>query len=360
MKVTRRVALLIVTFFSVTSAGAVDIATVPVGNPGNAGDVQPNGTFGSVPYTYRIGKYEVTNAQYVEFLNGVDPTGANALGLYFSFMTSDARGGINFNAGAANGSKYEIKPGRDNNPVVYVSWYDTIRFANWLHNGQGSGDTEMGAYTLGAIDGAGVPIGIGGSSISRNPGARWWLPSENEWYKAAYHKNDGVTGNFWDYPTSSNVLYSDQPPGSDAPTQSNAANVYEDDGIANGYDDGYGVTGSGTFVNSQNYLTDVGAYTLSTSPYGTFDQGGNVWEWNETFMPIPGLTPPRRGLRGGSWNNLSLNVQAAARNNAEPRGDANIIGFRIATIPEPSTLLLLAVGGLALLSRRFNPAARPG
>ncbi len=129
-------------------AGAVTINTVPVGNPGNAGEIQSQGTFGAVGYNYRIGKTEVTNAQYVEFLNGVDSTGANTLALYNGSMSSDALGGINFNGGAANGSKYEIKPGRDNNPVAWVSWYDSIRFANWLHNGQGSGDTENGAYTL--------------------------------------------------------------------------------------------------------------------------------------------------------------------------------------------------------------------
>ena len=197
-------------------AQAATIDMVTVGNPGNAGDVQSQRHVSARSrYNYRIGKYEVTNAQYVEFLNGVDPTGANTLALYNSSMSSDARGGINFNGGAANGSKYEIKPGRDNNPVVFVSWYDSIRFANWLHNGQGSGDTENGAYTLLG----GTPTPSNGNSITRNAGAKWWLPSEDEWYKAAYHKNDGVTGNYWDYPTSTDAVpYSDQPPGSGAPT----------------------------------------------------------------------------------------------------------------------------------------------
>ena len=62
-------------------AAAISIPTVPVGNPGNAGEAQLGGVFGSVGYEYRIGKYEVTNAQYTEFLNGVDPTGANTLAL---------------------------------------------------------------------------------------------------------------------------------------------------------------------------------------------------------------------------------------------------------------------------------------
>jgi len=230
--------------FSVSSRAAT-ITTVPVGNPGNPGDSRYGG-YGSVGYDYRIATTEVTNAQYVEFLNGVDPTGANALALYNSQMTNDAKGGITFSSAAANGSKYVVKPGRDNNPVIYARWYSAIRFANWLTNGQGSANTESGSYTL--VGGA-VPTNP--ELITRIPGAIWVLPTENEWYKAAYHKNNGVTGNYWDYATGTNsVPFSDQPPGSDAPTQSNTANFFKNDNIANNYDDGYAVTGSSSFNSS--------------------------------------------------------------------------------------------------------------
>jgi formylglycine-generating enzyme required for sulfatase activity len=335
---------------SVTNAVTID--TVPVGNPGNAGEVQSQGTFGAVGYNYRIGKHEVTNAQYVEFLNGVDPTGTNTLALYNSSMSSDANGGINFNGGAANGSKYEIKSARDNNPVVWVSWYDSIRFANWMHNGMGSGDTENGAYTLLG----GTPTPSNGNSITRNSGAKWWLSSEDEWYKAAYHKNDGATENYWDYPTSTNAApYSDQPPGSDAPTQSNTGNFRNGDGVANGYDDGYAVTGSDSIVTSQNYLTDIGAYTLSTSPYGAFDQGGNVWEWNEAL-----IRSSFRGRRGGSWLDTPVVLPASWRSAGDPAFASVYIGFRVASIaiPEPSTLLLLGFGSLAVLWQRRCPRSR--
>lgn len=193
MKTLQSLSVVLLAVLCVSDADAAAINTVPVGNPGNAGDAPSNGTFGAVGYSYRIGRTEVTNAQYAEFINSVDPAGMNTLALYNSKMSSDAFGGITLNGAAANGSKYEIKSGRANNPVVYVSWYDSIRFANWLHNGQGSGDTETGAYTLGTLLPFGQPLN--GESIVRNEGARWWLPSENEWYKAAYHKNDGVTGN---------------------------------------------------------------------------------------------------------------------------------------------------------------------
>ncbi len=341
MNATRFMALVVVAYFSCATVHAAAIATVPVGNPGNAGDVQSQGTFGSVAAGYRIGRTEVTNAQYVEFLNGVDPTGANTLALYNTSMSSDARGGINFNGGAANGSKYEIKAGRDNNPVVFVSWYDSIRFANWLHNGMANGDTENGAYTLLG----GTPTPTNGNSITRNAGAQWWLPSENEWYKAAYHKNDGATGNYWDYPTSTDAVpFSDQPPGSDAPTQSNTANFFRNDGSANTYDDGFAVTGSTSFNNSQNYLTDVGAYTLSTGPYGTFDQGGNVFEWNEALISVS-----IRGARGGSWFNSSSVLLASSRGIVDPSVQVNNVGFRVASIPEPSTTCLGTLGAFVLL-----------
>ena len=140
------VATLVVALLPCASTfGTITIDTVSIDDAGNAADGLGHG---SVAYSYRIGKYEVTNAQYVEFLNGVDSTGANALGLYNPGMTSAGTGGIVFDPAASSGQKYEIKPGRGNNPVVLVSWYDSIRFANWIQNGQGHGDTEHGAYTL--------------------------------------------------------------------------------------------------------------------------------------------------------------------------------------------------------------------
>src|SRR4051812_43560424 len=75
-------------------ARAITIPTVPIANPGNPGEAQSGGTFGSVGYNYRIGKTEVTDAQYAEFLNDVDPTGANTLGLWNSAMSTNSKGGI--------------------------------------------------------------------------------------------------------------------------------------------------------------------------------------------------------------------------------------------------------------------------
>ncbi len=169
--------------------GLASLELVTVGNPGNAGDVQSQGTFGAVDYVYNIGKYEVTNAQWREFLTAKAAVG-DPYGLYNTSMASTYGGISRRGAGTiANPCVYTAKGGDsnwDNRPVNFVSFWDAARFCNWLHNGQGDGDTESGAYN-----------NIGNqATFARQEGARWWIPSEDEWYKAAYHKNDGVTGNY--------------------------------------------------------------------------------------------------------------------------------------------------------------------
>lgn len=329
--------LLFAALCCVPAHAAITFDWATVGNPGNVDDIHGEG-YGGVDYTYKISKHEVTNAQYAAFLNAVDPTGANPdLGdgngiLYSPLMSSGACGGINFNAGGANGAKYEIKPGRDNNPVVYVSFFDAMRFTNWLHNGQGSGGTESGAYTLGT-----------GFNEIRSASAKFWIPSEDEWYKAAYYDPSGV---YYDYPTGTDeVPYSDNPGSLNTPDDTNVGNFGKNDDVANGYDDGYAVTGSTDFVSSQNYLTDVGAYSLATSPYGTFDQGGNAYEWTEF------VSNSVRGIRGGSFFGNFLH--AADPSILGPAEEVDRLGFRVATIvPEPSTVLMGALAAVGLLVRR--------
>jgi formylglycine-generating enzyme required for sulfatase activity len=168
---------------------------VSVGHAGNAAD---STGYGAVAYAYQIGKYEVTNAQYGEFLNAVDPGGANANDVYSTSMGSNDRGGITYTAGAASGAKYTIRTNMGDKPVNFVSWYDAARFTNWLGNGQGAGSTETGAYTLSGNTGL----------ITKNVGATVYLPSEDEWYKAAYYDPTAGAGggdNYWAYATQSNT-----------------------------------------------------------------------------------------------------------------------------------------------------------
>ena len=294
---------------------AVTILTVPVGNPGNAGELSgagaggsgPDAIVGSVSYNYRIGKYEVTNAQYAEFLNA--KAASDPLGLYNTLMDSSI-GGITRNGSSPSFTDATIA-GRGDKPVIRVSWYDAIRFANWLHNGQASGDTETGAYTLFG----GSPTPSNGLSITRNAGAIWFLASESEWYKAAYYDSTGSS--YFDYPTASNTApIAEAPPGG-----GNSANY--DPAVLD--------------------LTNVGAYTASDSPYGTFDQGGNLWEWNEAL-----ISGSSRSLRGGSWDSTGNKLLASLRFDLDPSFEFDILGFRVATIPEPSTAVLAIVGMVCL------------
>lgn len=152
------------------SASAVTIDWTFVGNPGNACDPQSQGCFGAVGYAYNIGTYEVTNADYVEFLNA--KATSDPLGLYNTNMGTE--GGIK-RSGVAGSYAYSVTTG-PNEPVNYVSFYDALRFANWMNNGQGNGDTETGAYTL--MGGIATPSN--GTTVARNAGAGTFLPSEDE------------------------------------------------------------------------------------------------------------------------------------------------------------------------------------
>jgi formylglycine-generating enzyme required for sulfatase activity len=311
------------------SGAPVTFEWAHVGNPGNAADPQTG--FGAVAYHYAISKHEVTNAQYAAFLNAVDPTGANTLALYNAQMASNF-GGIEYQDGDTAGNKYALKAGRAQNPVTYVSFFDAMRFTNWLHNGQGAGDTEAGAYTIGS-----------GLDEVRSASAKIWLPSENEWYKAAYHDaTAGTAGVYFDYATGSDsVPVSDQP--GDNPA---AVNYYrDDDNPATDPNSGYAVSGSQAFPRTSNPFTDVGAYTAAVSPYGTFDQSGNVAEWNE-----PAAFQAEAPLRGGSW--WAFYPSARYPYSSLLAWEFGHIGFRIATVPEPTTVMMLAVAGMSFAGRR--------
>jgi formylglycine-generating enzyme required for sulfatase activity len=296
-------------------APAVTIEWVPIGNPGNAPDAAENcgaPGCGSVPYAYDIAKYEVTNAQYVEFLNAVAADDPNSL--YDPAMASDARGGIT-RSGSPGSYAYAVEAGHASKPVVFVSFWDALRFANWLDNGQpigaqGPATTENGSYTI-------TPQGSAANTIVRNPGLGVVLPDENEWYKAAY---GSPAGTWFDYPTGSNAApSSDAPPGG-----ASSANFYDLGG-------GYALTGSTTYVPTFDYLNDVGAYASADSGYGTFDQGGNALEWTETIV-----AGTFRRARGGSWDNLVTNLAASGQPLETPATEGDHLGFRVAmAVPEP-------------------------
>ena len=294
----------------------VVIETVPVGNPGNANDTHGDG-YGGVGYVYSIGKFEVTAGQYTAFLNAV--AAEDSYGLYNPIMDSDSLGCQITQHGSSGSYTYDFSGGTveapgstaadwENRPVNYVSWGDATRFANWLHNGQPSGaqdvnTTEDGSYYLNGATTDGELL-----AVVREDDATWVIPSEDEWYKAAYY--DGGSGVYYDYPTSS-----DSVPSNDliAPDPGNNATFYE-----------YGYT-----IGSPYYRTEFGVHEHSESPYGTFDQGGNVWEWNEAV-----ISGSFRGLRGGSFLDNDTILHAANRYNHAPTFESDLPGFRVAEVPD--------------------------
>jgi formylglycine-generating enzyme required for sulfatase activity len=291
------------------AAAPLVIETVTVGNPGNAGDpIEFQGVFGAVGYVYAIGKYEVTAGQYATFLNAVAATDPYAL--YDGRMWTHAEGCRIERTGAPGSYAYSVAPDWANRPVNFVSWGDAARFANWLANGQPTGapdptTTEGGSY---ALDGRTADWEL--ENVAREPDATWVIPTENEWYKAAYHKNDGVTGNYWFYPTGANNGVSND---LIEPDPGNHATFRDFDGEFT--------------IGPPYYRTEVGAHENSASPYGTFDQGGNVQEFNET-VPETDI----RGIRGGSWfwgNILDKWYRPLDMHSSDQFSD---LGFRLATL----------------------------
>jgi sulfatase modifying factor 1 len=188
-----------------TASATVVTDWVRVGDPGNLEDTElkVDGTqgYGAVDYAFKLGKYEVTNSQYVQFLNTVASSDPNQL--YDPGMAVTVWGGIR-RVGADGNYTYSVRSNKGNKPVNYVSFFDAARYTNWLHNGQPTGPqaastTEDGAYTFSGFETVGP----------RNPQAQIYLPNEHEWQKAAFYEPGAVTEDgdeYWRYPTRSDTL----------------------------------------------------------------------------------------------------------------------------------------------------------
>ena len=308
-----------------TAPAAICIETVPIGNVDNVADTHGDG-YGAVDYAYSIGKYEVTSGQYTEFLNAVAAT--DTYGVYDTGMapTSGFNCGITRTVVTGNPYgiySYSVDSAYVDRPVNNISWGAAVRFANWMANGQPVGaqttaTTEDGSYYLnGAVSRSAL------MAVTRKAGATWVLPTEDEWYKAAYYDADNTC--YYNYATGTDTKPSNT--------------IVDPDG------------GNNANINSGTF-TLVGEFENSDSPYGTFDQTGNLKEWTESAYG----SLDRIWRSGSSFNVPSGYLETydidCNYNHYDPTNDYYSDGFRIALVPEPSTMSLLALGGLALIRRR--------
>jgi uncharacterized delta-60 repeat protein len=273
---------------STAAVQPVSTRFVTVVDAGNLADTSPAG-FGAVADEFRIQAFEFTNAEYAAFLNTVDPTGANAYGLWNPSMGSDTLvGGITRNASAAPGSCYAVKAGMGGKPVTFVSWFDAARVANWLHNGgTPAASTEQGAYLL---------LGrTSGPAVLPSAGARYRLPTENQWHKAAFYRGGSTTAGYWDYATATD----------EAPTQASSA--------ASGNRAVFGQDSSGPGP------ADVGAVG-GPSIYGAYDLSGNVAELVDGGF-----------VRGGSYRSATPEEISATGRVAPTTAESADVGFRLAS-----------------------------
>ena len=314
--------ILVLTLFLSSQAFGLTMDMVSIGNAGNSAD---DTGYGTVNYDYSIGKYEVTYGQYIEFLNAIAKT--DTYGVYKSKMNTN--GGIK-QSGTSGNYTYTWKSGWQYKPINFNSWFDALRFANWMHNGQPTGlqdqySTEDGAYDM--------ALGI---NVVRKEDALYALPTKNEFYKAAYF--DPLNNVYYDYAMGSDATPTEpNPPGSSS--SSNYANFWEPN-------------------SPSNFSTyNVGSFSHSPSPYGTFDQNGNVWEWSDQ------LNGSQVYLWGGAASSsVTLLSSATYGDSLDPNTLWSSNGFRLVTdfslpltadqIPEPATLILFGSTMVSIVLRR--------
>ena len=273
-----------------TSGNEFTIDFVNIGNAGNAADTTG---YGAVPYEYRVGKYEITQD---------------------AITKATASGMVGVTAGAWTG----------NQPAADISWYEAAAFVNFLNTNSGKTVAYNLTFTTSwsmALWSSEQAWTAGGTNLYRNKDAYYFLPSENEWYKSAYYNAAGT--NYFLYPTASST----------APTA-----------VASGTN-----ASSAVYNNAASVPATVDS-SGGLSPYGTMGQGGNVYEWNESaFAGTNSSSSGARAVRGGDFLNTELNLRSSFRSFLDPTFEDGGIGFRVASVPEPSTYVLLAMSAAGAL-----------
>lgn len=326
------------------SHAAVDpnsgIDFVTVGAVGNAAYQAPNPNLrvnnrGGVGYVYNIGKFEVTTAQWVEFFNAAydRPADDRLPNVYVPTYW----GAVRTTPNTPGGMRWSVPAGNEMRPVGNISWRMAAMYANWLCNDK---STDRAAFMNGAYDVTTFGFTPGGTwtdQAAHNPGARYWIPTLDEWLKAAHfdpnkQNADGTTGGWWQYGNSSDTPFTYGLPPSMR---------------------GNGTANSGYWSPSP-FSVPLGAYTGVQSPWGLYDVAGGTAEWTESILRLPG--GQYRFVDGSFW---SEGLDSATINDAldsiaddDPHIPTYEYGVRIASlVPSPGSLALGA-GALTTFSRR--------
>ncbi len=274
----------------------------------------------SITKDFYIGKYEVTNREYIEFLNDV---GNHEETVEFEFLNDtgnykesqevpwidlgdDARKrlqGIEFitvpdDYHAPNTENFKLRNGYENRPVVYISWYGAVAYCNWL--------SEQEGFTP-----------VYGAEPDKEDPAKWItrdgyrLPTEAEWEYAC--RAETITKFYWGDKMVGDYCW------------------YGGSNLPGG--------------NSGEEHHEVGQ--KKPNNYGLYDINGNVKEWcndwyfrtyyTECNTPLGNIVLNPTGLdsgwgrvlRGGSWYDNTDYCCSSDRNGSTPVAHGPSLGFRL-------------------------------
>lgn len=321
------------------------IEFVTIGAPGNAPLVtsgRANGR-GSVSEEYRIGRFEITTAQWVQFMNAVSMRPSSEAIPYIS-PPQGVWGARVDSSYTGPGVRYEVIPGRENQGVGNISWRTASIYCNWLHNDQGTARTAFlnGAYDVSTFGYALNPNtglnDIATDQITHNANARFFLPSWDQWLKAVHYdpsKNNGQ-GGWWTQPNASNTALIYGPP-TNLLAQSSAG-----------------------FDSPNPFTIPLGSYPTVQTPWGLLDASGGAIEWTES-PDYANTGEVYRYLDGSAWTQNGVLDRPNVYASWFPSLDLDYFGFRVAAaIPTPSTGLMAAMAMCAISRRRKHKHEETG
>lgn len=308
---------------------------VTIGQPGNA-PWAGNGTLGDraigrgrVDYEYRIGRFEVTTAQWVEFMNAAYDRPAND---QIPFMQLPSTwGGASQSPTVPGGRRWRVSQGNDMLPVGNISWRMAAIYCNWLHNDKAlTRDAFLtGAYNVSTFGYTGPNGDQFTDQAARSPGARYFIPTWDEWLKATHFDpsrfGQGQPG-WWSF---ANMRETVTPIGLPPPFGTGEANA-----------------GSGSAG------IPLGSYVNVMSPWGLYDTAGGMSEWTESIF-FRSTLDNRRIADGSAFDESTVADSVRSFGGDFPSFALGNYGLRIAAaIPTPSTGFAFVLCGVIAARRR--------